>query len=431
MSWKPTALEPGDLEAAGSLIATVFGRGPRLSPDTRREFELATEADRMFLVHDGPAVVGIGGAYTFGVALPGGATLPMCGVTEVGVAPTHRRRGMLRSIMAAVIDQAIEREEPIAGLTASEATIYRRYGFGVAARYQILSIDMRRLRWARAAGGAGSPQPVSSASAGSDTAPAADGPPRLRLVDEPEAANVLPAVWERHWRRSPGELSRSARFFEALALDPEEDRDGATARFVVVHEDGDGEPDGVATYRLQFEWRTTGENILHVEDVAAADDAVEAELLRYLLDVDLITRFEWRAPIDHPLRWWLADPRSLAVTGEPDHLWLRPLDVARCLSARSYGAAGGLVIEVVDADRPALGGRFRLDAGPGGADCARTSADADVTLAVADLGAVLLGGVRWDVLGRAGLVDEHTPGALARADALFRPERTPYCGTDF
>ena len=120
MSWKPTALEPGDLEAAGSLIATVFGRGPRLSPDTRREFELATEADRMFLVHDGPAVVGIGGAYTFGLALPGGATLPMCGVTEVGVAPTHRRRGMLRSIMAAVIDQAIEREEPIAGLTASD-----------------------------------------------------------------------------------------------------------------------------------------------------------------------------------------------------------------------------------------------------------------------------------------------------------------------
>jgi hypothetical protein len=35
------------------------------------------------------------------------------------------------------------------------------------------------------------------------------------------------------------------------------------------------------------------------------------------------------------------------------------------------------------------------------------------------------------VLGRAGLVDEHTPGALARADLLFRPDRTPYCGTEF
>lgn len=430
MSWKPTLLEPADLEAAGSLVATVFGRGPRLSPGVRREFESLTEADRMFVVHDGPAVVGMGGAYTFGIALPGGATLPMCGVTEVGVTPTHRRRGMLRSLMTAVLDQAIEREECLAGLTASEATIYRRYGFGVAARYQNLSIDMRRLKLAQAVGGAGSPRPVSSPPAGSP-GPAAGGPPRLRLVGEHEAAAVLPAVWERHWRRSPGELSRSARYFDALAVDPEEDRDGSTARFVVVHEDGDGEPDGVATYRLQFDWRTSGENILLIEDVAAVDDAVEAELLRYLLDVDLITRLEWRAPLDHPIRWWLADFRALGVTGELDHLWLRPLDVERCLSARRYGAAGGLVVEVVDADRPALGGRFRLDAGPGGADCVRTSAAADVTLAVADLGAVLLGGIRWDVLGRAGLVGEHTPGALARADALFRPDRTPYCGTDF
>lgn len=423
MSWKPTLVEPADLDAAGSLIATVFGRGPRLSPAIRHEFELLTEADRMFVVHDGPAVAGTAGAYTFGIALPGGATLPMSGVSGVGVAPTHRRRGMLRALMTAVLDQAVEREEPLAGLTASEATIYRRYGFGVAARYQYLSIDVRRLKLARAAAGAGAPGPVSS--------PAAGGPPRLRLVGEAEAVAALPAVWDRHWRRIPGELSRNARYFEALALDPEEDREGSTARFVVVHEDGEGEPDGVATYRLRFDWRATGENILHIEDLAAAADAVEAELLRYLLDVDLITRLEWRAPLDHPLRWWLADPRALAVTGELDHLWLRVLDVGRCLSARSYGAAGGLVIEVVDADRPALGGRFRLDAGPGGADCVRTSATADVTLAMADLGALLLGGVRWDVLGRAGVLDEHTPGALARADALFRPQRTPYCGTEF
>ena len=69
--------------------------------------------------------------------------------------------------------------------------------------------------------------------------------------------------------------------------------------------------------------------------------------------------------------------------------------------------------------------------GRAGPTASGRSATADVTLAAADLGAVLLGGVRWDVLGRAGLVDEHTPGALARADALFRAERTPYCGTDF
>ena len=55
----------------------------------------------------------------------------------------------------------------------------------------------------------------------------------------------------------------------------------------------------------------------------------------------------------------------------------------------------------------------------------------DLARAVADLGALLLGGVAWATLRRAGLVDERTSGAVARADALFRPERPPYCGTDF
>jgi predicted acetyltransferase len=407
-------------------MATVFGRGPRPSEAIRREIDLVTEPDRMFVIHDGPAIVGIGGAYTFDMALPGGGQVPMSGVTAVGVAPTHRRRGMLRATMGAVLDQAVERDEPLAGLTASEATIYRRYGFGVATRFQHLSIDIRRLRLARATAGRGAPGPLAGAF---DDGAALS--PRLRLVGEDEAAAAIPAAWERHWRRSPGELSRSPGFFEALAVDPEEDRDGATARFVVVHDDAEGEPDGVAVYRLQFGWDTGGDNVLHLEDLAAADDAVEAELLRYLLDVDLITRFEWRAPLDHPLRWWLADPRSMTVKEEVDHLWLRPLDVARCLASRRYAAAGGLVVEVVDGDRPEVGGRFRLDAGPGGADCSRTSAGADVALSVADLGALLLGGVTWSVLGRAGLIDEHTPGALARADVLFRPERTPYCGTEF
>lgn len=89
------------------------------------------------------------------------------------------------------------------------------------------------------------------------------------------------------------------------------------------------------------------------------------------------------------------------------------------------------MIEVVDESRPALGGRFRLDTGPEGAEAARTGAGADLALAMADLGAVLLGGVSWATLRRAGLVEEHRPGAVEVADALFRPDRAPYCVTGF
>jgi predicted acetyltransferase len=188
-----------------------------------------------------------------------------------------------------------------------------------------------------------------------------------------------------------------------------------------------------AVYRIKQNWSPAGvAHELAFEDLASADDAVEGALLRYLLDVDLVATVRWLAgPADLPLRWRLVDSRAVQVTAERDHLWLRPVDVARCLAARTYAAEGRLVVDVVDEIRPDLGGRFGLDAGPDGAEAARTDAEADLAVAAADLGAALLGGVRWTTLRRAGLVDERRPGAVARADALFRPDRAPYCGTDF
>src|SRR4029078_8522579 len=61
---------------------------------------------------------------------PRGA-LPCAATTVVGVAPTHRRRGVLRSMMRAHLDDAHERGEPLAALWASEETIYGRFGYGV------------------------------------------------------------------------------------------------------------------------------------------------------------------------------------------------------------------------------------------------------------------------------------------------------------
>jgi predicted acetyltransferase len=110
---------------------------------------------------------------------------------------------------------------------------------------------------------------------------------------------------------------------------------------------------------------------------------------------------------------------------------VRVLDVARCLGARSYAAEGGGVIEVVDTRRPEVGGSFALDAGPDGADCVRVSVEPDVRVGVAELGSLLLGGVSWRTLLRAGVVDELVPGAIDRLDALFRPTRAPHCATGF
>jgi predicted acetyltransferase len=413
VSWKPRLIEQSELDAFYDLSSTMFGVGPKAPADYRTQTSLFIEPGRTFVIDDAGMLVGTAGALTLPIAVPGGGTLAMAGVTEVGVRPTHRRQGMLRLMMDAVIDQALELGEPIAGLTASEGGIYRRFGYGVAARMHSMSIDTTR-----------SKEVVDH-----------QVPGRFRMIDDEEAETLLAAIWDRSWRQRPGEIGRSEGMWKASAVDPESERDGASARFLVVHEDGSGTADGFASYRFKESEAPVGGlwYDMQIDELIGVDDAVEATLLRFLLDIDLVGTVYWRsAAVDMPLRWRLADSRAVTVTKERDHLWLRPLDVPRCLSARSYAAEGKAVVEVVDEARPELGGRFTLDAGADGADCTRSdSAEADVTLRTPELGAVLLGGVSWSTLHRAGLVEESTPGAVDRLDALFRPTRAPYCGTGF
>lgn len=410
MDWKPRVIDADELDATINLSSTVFGEGFVASENFRKEVVLVAEPDRVFVVDDGDTIAGTGAAYTFDLALPG-ASLPVSGVTMVGVLPTHRRRGVLTAIMGSLLDQAVEREEPWAGLTASEGAIYHRYGYGVAARYHEVLVDTMT----------------------SAEVLRIEAPGRLRLITEAEAVSLLPAVWEQHWRRTTGEVSRNEAWFAMQALDPEDNRDGASSRYIVVHENADGDPDGFASYRLKDGAAPDGEYFqLQVLDLAAADDKVEAVLLRYLLDVDLVRQVRWDgAPVDLPLRWRLADPRAVNVAKERDHLWLRLLDIPRCLAARSYLAEGGGVIEIVDERRPEVGGRFALDAGPDGAHCARVSIEPDVTIGVAELGALIFGGVTWSTLYRAGVLAEHTAGAVDRFDTVFRTARAPHCATGF
>jgi predicted acetyltransferase len=423
VTWKARLIEPGEVPATIDLTALAFAVGPRATENYRSQAALVLEPDRVFVVEDGDVLAGTAACFSMAVALPGGGTLPLAGVAEVGVSPVYRRRGILRTLMEAVHDQAVDRGEPIAGLTASEGTIYRRFGYGVATRFQSLAIDRPNAAEVES--------PVGN---GAGPAAAAGGASRIRLLSEAEARPVLPAVWDRYWRHMPGEVARPDGWWEMLALDPEEDRDGASARFIAVHDDASGVPDGIIIYRIKQGWGS-GRALPHeltVESIAAVDDGIVAALLRFVLGVDLVGTVIWHAaPLDLPFRWRLANPRAVRVTRELDHLWLRPFDVQACLAGRRYAVEGGCVLEVIDPVRPALGGRFRLEGGPDGATCRRSDAEPDLVIGVADLGGPLLGDVSWSTLHRACLVEERRPGAVTRADGMFRPDRAPYCSTDF
>ncbi len=175
---------------------------------------------------------------------------------------------------------------------------------------------------------------------------------------------------------------------------------------------------------------------LEVMELAAVDDDVEAALWRYCTEVDLVrTVVSDARPLDDPLPWRLADPRRLVPIRQQDYLWLRPVDVVALLAARRYRSPGTLVLEVVDTDRPHLGGLHRLEVAPDGrADVVRLpegAAPVDLRLGSPDLGSLSLGGVSPTVLARAGRITELRPGALRRAELVFPWDRLPFCATRF
>ena len=168
-----------------------------------------------------------------------------------------------------------------------------------------------------------------------------------------------------------------------------------------------------------------------MSELCAADPRAEARLWRFLAELDLIATLKAAdRPVDELLPWLLVDGRAAKETARNDFVWVRPLDVPALLAARTYTATARVVIEVVD-DQGLAGGTFVLDASPVGASCTATSESADLTMPVRTLGAVSLGGPRVAMLHAAGWLDEHTPGSVAAADALFAGSVEPWCNTWF
>ncbi len=403
-------------------LSSAFGED---STEEARAYERHTfEFDRSIVAIDGGELVGTAGAFSFELTVPGPAVVSVAGVSWVGVLPTHRRRGVLRAMMDHQLDDVVARGEAIAVLTASEAGIYGRFGYGVATRAATVDI----------------------AASGAELRSPSTGRGRIRLLDAPAAGKVLPGVHDAYRRSRPGAINRSEDTWAAYLSDPKDWRAGASGRFYAVHEADDGVADGYAAYRVKpsESGEETGKTVIVSEVHTAGPDAgsrsraaaceIEAALFEYLLAIDLQRTLRLaRRPLDDPLRWRLVDSRRYCTTKVADWLWARLLDIPAALAARRYAVAGKLVVAVHDAFRPVNDGRYLLDGGPDGATVTRldgTGPSPDVSLPVDALGAAYLGGVPFTILAAAGLVSGERD-ALARADAMFVSTPLPYCDEPF
>jgi predicted acetyltransferase len=394
---------PGRLEDAIRLHAAAFTE--EITGEHVAVIRPLFEYDRNLAAFDGDTMIGQASASAMELTVPG-AVLPAAGITAVGVLPTHRRRGVGQALMRRQLHELHEQDTPLAYLWASEGRIYQRFGYGLgslAAAFDISRRDTELLRPADPGG-------------------------RMRLVDRAEALKSFPAVYDRVRPTRPGMVDRDERWWQAIFLDIEKDRDGATPFFWATYE-GEAGLEGYVVYRGK-ESRTGSDgfdNILEIEELLWATDRAYLGLWTYCFGVDLVGHVKgWRRPVDESLLYMLAEPRGLGLQIR-DGTWLRLVEVGPALEGRGYGADDRLVLRIEDGFCPWNEGTWELEGGPGGASCRPTDVEPDLALDASTLACAYLGAVPFRHLAPAGRVEERTAGALDRADAMFASDPAPWC----
>jgi predicted acetyltransferase len=397
-----------ELVAYLDALSTAFLERPdieKVAEEIRPNWDLG----RAWAAVDGTRICGTFRTWATELTVPGGARLPTAAVTAVTVRPTHRRRGILRRMVAAEHRALRERGEIVALLYASEYPIYGRFGYGPATRLATWTLD------ALATGFHG---------------PVPEGVDHVYPASE--ARDAMIHVFDR-WRTGQAGEIRRRDLSWAYDLGRETAWGKRWTGFVVLHRAASGEVDGYVRYHTEEKWeRRQPRNVLVVDELHAVTVQAYAALWRFIAEIDLVAtiRAEGRSPSER-LPWLLTNARALTVSDLGDATWVRLFDLPRALEARAYEREARLVLEVIDAEAP--GGRLRLelDAGPGGSRCRTTERSPDLTLDVAAVGGAFLGGTPLRVAVLARGVDEHRDGALADADALFRTLDEPWCSTFF
>lgn len=366
------------------LGGTSFGYSPQ--PEAETAWRAMIPADGALVVRDGDDLIGQSIYLDLQLTVPGGAVLPVAGISWVAVAPTHRRRGVLRSMYTELHGRIADARYPIAALTASEGGIYGRFGYGPATVEQTFSIDRRFARFH-----ADVPDPGG-----------------VRLVKPAEHGTDFAAIYDRWRRLTPGGQLRPQPLWDELLIDRESTRDGGTEWKAFLH------PDGYVLYRVHSD----GPPTVRIHELTAVTPDAHIALWRALFGLDLMERIVIGTHPGDPLPYLLTDPRLVRTTGAVDDLWLRIMDVPAALQARTYQADLSAVVDIRDGFRTD-GGRFRLDIRDGAARCEPTDAAADVHMDLDALGSLYLGSHRASAFVAANRLRCPETDLVHRLDAAF------------
>ncbi|MDF9814737.1 GNAT family N-acetyltransferase [Streptomyces sp. SPB162] len=409
MSLDLHTLDESDLPEWLRALNNGFLAPPAVSPEELAARKPGLDLDRTQGVFDEGRCVATFRSAPRELTVPGGDRLAASAVTNVTVTATHRRRGLATRMMSHDLAAAKERGEAVAILIAAEYPIYGRYGFGPATWTNEWDVDIPRAgldrRWSGPAEG------------------------RIDLLTPAEIRKIGPELHERFRRLTPGAIDRPDRWWDLDTGQLSFPSRPWKEPFYAAYRSDSGQVDGLASYFVtEHRWANKFPKMtLRTSGLIAASPAAERALWRYLFSIDWVTELKsgFRAP-DDVMPLLLGDPRAARVETNADFMWLRILDTPRALAARTYTGAGSLVLDLRDAAGLA-GGRFRLETDPDGrASCTPTGDAPDLSLDIADLGTLYLGDESVQRLAVLGRVTEHRPGAVPRADTLFRTPRRPW-----
>lgn len=392
-------------EAYDRTLSYAFA--PERGPDPDREGPDRPSGFHRRGVYDAPAgtptsdlapedLLAVCGYYDFSARLRG-RFHRLGGVAAVASPPEHRRRGVVRELLAELHDEFRREGVAFAALWPFKYSFYRRLGYARVNDYARVTVPPDELAGA---------------------VPAPDG----------EFVRLEPDDWERldavHAAAStrPLALDRTedwwrTRVFQSWEPDPFVygwERDGDLRGYLVysVTEDGDG--DGLATGKT-----------LAVGELLGVDREARGHLLRFCRNHDSqVERVRLYGPADARPFDRLADPSAADVEVNPGPMF-RLVDVPVALESLDYpeGVAGEVVLDVDDDHCPWNDGTFRLEVADGRAACRTTDADADVTLEVGALSRLAAGSHSLKRLEELDDVTVATGSAVVREtlQAAFPP----------
>lgn len=277
-------------------------------------------------------------------------------LTDVTVQPTHRRRGLMSAMMKHDLAQAYERGDVFAALTATDARLYARFGFGVSATARKLEFNT------------GPGFELATKSAGSV------------VFAEPEQATQLRrTIFNEFHRQQFFSIERPATYwrqgFDWSEMRPKPER-------AAVHLDDTGRADAVVQFRVE-------DDHIWVRDLLGLNINAELELLRLLGLIEGINKLVWPRCHNarHPLTWALADHRVVKTVAEYDTVWVRILDVVRALEARHFDNDGTTSFTVQD-PLGEVSGTYHLEVSDGVAHVERGTGPAPITIPLSALAAI-------------------------------------------